>query len=194
MARRLNVTLIALVVFISMTVPIALSAHSATASLYGNQVYFTESSDGGIIIGESDVQDRIVTGFEIFDRPAFRVESGEDPDGNVSGRPVHNDSFELTIPANTSFCIYVERANNNSVALNFDLIFLPKHSESTVYNTNDFKTNSFYTVKSLNGTLMIPLSSIDDVEFMNSGEEGVELNISLSRKGQHPLKLYIIYE
>lgn len=194
MARRLNVTLIALVVFISMTVPIALSAHSATASLHENQVYFIESSDGGLIIGESDDQDRIVTGLEMFDRPAYRIESGEDPNGNVSGRPVPDHSFELTIPANTSFCIYVERANNNSVALNFDLIFLPEHSESTVYNTNDSKTNSFYTVKSLDGTRMISLSSIDDVEFTDSGEEGVELDISIKRKGQHPLKLYIIYE
>ncbi len=191
MVRRINVTLIALVVFTSMIVPLALGASNATTSLRENDVPFIEWSDGGLIIDESD-QVRSVTALEMFYRPVYRVESDEDPDGNVSGF-AHSHSFKLTIPANMSFCIYVERVNNNSATLNFDMILLD--NPLTVYHTNDRQIDSFYTLKSLDGTRMISLPSIDDVEFADSGEEGAELEIKVKRSGQNSyIKFYIIYD
>jgi hypothetical protein len=202
MMKRNGLVIISMAIVLSMTaLPIAMGYASSSVSIGENRVNLEEEISGGIVIPPDDPKLDIKTD-EIGGHPGFWIYNPDTSNDYLLGTTT-TKTFDVDLPANRKFVILAERPDLPiaTTYLKFTITFAGDETW-TYYADNKDASGSkdsrgivYYSAGSdeyLNGSRLIPQSSITGLEFMEFDRD-IVLTVD-SYRGLSTLRLAIIFE
>lgn len=191
MNRKTSI-LIAILVSLMITVPLAYGA-TASTSIGNNEVVFEPDNQGGISIGGLG-NNSVVNPTTQDGHPAFRIQTGANNEHLIPGGAT-NVSFSIEIPAGVSFCLKIDAGqrliSKSSISMEVDGEDYEAVTETGIRYYSPGKVKA-------DGVSMIPVQNFNDAVFYTS-EETIKINGVANRPNILPgifpdLKMYVLYE